>query len=85
MAEKFATIAQIVAGGGNSWTDVYQAYHRLLTWHEHTNAIEFIVAESRTDACMTRPNSKKLARWSARRASLPHGLSPRPSSELPPR
>ena len=41
-AEKFATIAQVVAGGGNSWTDLYQAYHRLLTWHEHTNAIDFI-------------------------------------------
>ena len=40
-AEKFATIAQTVAGGGNSWTDLYQAYHRLLAWHEHSNAIEF--------------------------------------------
>ena len=38
-AEKFATIAQAVAGGGNSWTEIYQAYHRLLAWHEHTNAI----------------------------------------------
>ncbi len=44
-AEKFATIAQIVAGGGNSWTDLYQAYHRLLTWHEHTNAIDFIAPD----------------------------------------
>lgn len=38
-AEKFATIAQAVTGGGNSWTDIFQAYHRLLTYHEHTDAI----------------------------------------------
>lgn len=41
-AEKFATIAQVVAGGGNSWADLYQAYHRLLAWHEHTNAIDVL-------------------------------------------
>ena len=51
-AEKFATIAQVVAGGGNSWTDLYQAYHRLLTWHEHTNAIDFIAPEPGTDAAL---------------------------------
>ena len=28
--------------GANSWTDLYQAYHRLMAWHEHTNAIDFI-------------------------------------------
>ena len=31
-----------VAGGGYPWTDIYQAYHRLLAYHEHTNAIDFI-------------------------------------------
>ena len=41
-AEKFATIAQVVAGGGYPWADVYQAYHRLLAWHEHTNAIDVV-------------------------------------------
>ncbi|MCE5268823.1 MAG: glycosyl hydrolase-related protein [Planctomycetaceae bacterium] len=43
--EKFATIAQVVSGGGNSWTDVCQAYHRLLAWHEHTNAIDHLGPE----------------------------------------
>ena len=43
-AEKFATIAQTIAGGGYPWTDVYQAYHRLLAWHEHTNAIDVVGA-----------------------------------------
>ena len=41
-AEKFATIAQVVTGGGYPWTDIYQAYHRLLAWHEHTNAIDVV-------------------------------------------
>ena len=41
-AEKYATIAQVLAGGGYPWTDVYQAYHRMLEYHEHTNAINYI-------------------------------------------
>ena len=41
-AEKFATIATTLAGGGYPWTDIYQAYHRLLLYHEHTDAIDFI-------------------------------------------
>jgi hypothetical protein len=41
-AEKFATIATALAGGGFPWTDIYQAYHRLLQYHEHTDAIDFI-------------------------------------------
>jgi hypothetical protein len=40
--EKFATIAQLIDGGGYPWTDIYQAYHRLLLYHEHTNAIDFV-------------------------------------------
>jgi hypothetical protein len=44
-AEKFSAAAQIIAGNGNSWTDIYQAYHRLLAWHEHTNAIDFIAPD----------------------------------------
>jgi hypothetical protein len=41
-AEKFSTIAQAVVGGGYPWTDIYQAYHRLLAYHEHTDAIDDI-------------------------------------------
>ena len=41
-AEKFAAIAQATTGAGYPWTDIYQAYHRLLAYHEHTNAIDFI-------------------------------------------
>jgi hypothetical protein len=36
-AEKFATIAATLAGGEYPWTDIYQAYHRLLLYHEHTD------------------------------------------------
>jgi hypothetical protein len=36
-AEKFATIAATLAGGDYPWTDIYQAYHRLLLYHEHTD------------------------------------------------
>lgn len=41
-AEKFSTIATMLAGGGYPWTDIYQAYHRMLNWHEHTDAIDFL-------------------------------------------
>jgi hypothetical protein len=41
-AEKFSTIAMALAGGGYPWADIYQAYHRLLAYHEHTDAIDFI-------------------------------------------
>jgi hypothetical protein len=41
-AEKFSTIATTLAGGGYPWTDIYQAYHRVLQYHEHTDAIDFI-------------------------------------------
>jgi hypothetical protein len=41
-AEKFSTIAATLAGDGYPWTDLYQAYHRLLQYHEHTDAIDFI-------------------------------------------
>lgn len=36
--EKFATIASTLTGGGYPWLQIYQAYHRLLAYHEHTNA-----------------------------------------------
>ena len=39
-AEKLSTIAQAVIGGGYPWVDLYQAYHRLLAYHEHTDAID---------------------------------------------
>jgi hypothetical protein len=41
-AEKFSSIAATLAGGGYPWTEIYQAYHRLLQFHEHTDAIDFI-------------------------------------------
>jgi hypothetical protein len=41
-AEKFSTIATVLAGGGYPWLDIYQAYHRVLNWHEHTDAIDFL-------------------------------------------
>jgi hypothetical protein len=44
-AEKFSTIATTLAGGGYPWTDIYQAYHRVLQYHEHTDAIDFINCE----------------------------------------
>ncbi len=36
--EKLATLAQARGGSAYPWTDLYQAYHRLLQYHEHTNA-----------------------------------------------
>ena len=39
-AEKFATIASVLAGGEYPWTDIYQAYHRLLLYHEHTDGTD---------------------------------------------
>lgn len=35
--EKWATIASAVTAGTFPWTDIYQAYHGLLMWGEHTN------------------------------------------------
>jgi len=61
-AEKFATVAQSLVGGGYPWTDVYQAYHRLLAYHEHTNAIDRIAPSARgCDA--TRPNWRRTVKW----------------------
>ena len=37
---------------GYPWTDIYQAYHRLLAYHEHTNAIDFIA-----------PNRERMRRY----------------------
>ena len=45
-AEKFSTIANALAGGGYPWTDIYQAYHRILTWHEHTDGTDFLNDEA---------------------------------------
>ena len=44
-AEKFSTIATVLAGGGYPWLDIYQAYHRLLTWHEHGHGTDFVYQE----------------------------------------
>ena len=44
-AEKFATIAGALGGGSYPWTDLYQAYHRLLLYHEHTDGIDHIAPE----------------------------------------
>jgi len=35
--EKWATIASAVSAGTFPWIDIYQAYHGLLMWAEHTN------------------------------------------------
>lgn len=35
--EKWATIASSVTAGSFPWIDIYQAYHGLLMWGEHTN------------------------------------------------
>ncbi|MCU0780657.1 MAG: discoidin domain-containing protein [Akkermansiaceae bacterium] len=44
-AEKLATITTVLRGGAFPWTGIYQAYHRLLLYHEHTNAIDFIAPQ----------------------------------------
>ncbi len=36
--EKLATMAQVLSGGGATWTALFQAYNRLMQYHEHTNA-----------------------------------------------
>lgn len=36
--ERLATIAMVLAGNGYPWRDIWQAYNRLLMYHEHTNA-----------------------------------------------
>ena len=36
--ETLASMAQALAGGGDQWIDLFQAYHRLLQYFEHTNA-----------------------------------------------
>ncbi len=48
-AEKFSTIATALGGGGYPWIDLYQAYHRLLTYHEHSDGSRF-TGISRADA-----------------------------------
>lgn len=39
-AETFSTIAAALAGGGYPWQDLWEAYNRLLMYHEHTNAAD---------------------------------------------
>ncbi|MBN2577814.1 MAG: hypothetical protein JXB10_02400 [Pirellulales bacterium] len=46
-AEKFATVASVLAGGEYPWTDIYQAYHRLLLFHEHTQGPDNVFDGSR--------------------------------------
>lgn len=36
--EKCATLAMLQGDAGYPWEDIWQAYHRLLMYHEHTNA-----------------------------------------------
>lgn len=38
VTEKLATVAQALGGAPYPWAEIYQAYHRLLQYHEHTNA-----------------------------------------------
>jgi hypothetical protein len=53
--EKFATIASTLAGGEYPWTDVYQAYHRLLLYHEHTDGADnaFDLSRENVQRCET--------------------------------
>ena len=37
-AETFNTLAQVMAGGNDQWINLFQGYHRLLQYFEHTNA-----------------------------------------------
>ena len=36
--ERFAAISQALFGQGFPWTDIFEGYHQLLTFHEHTMA-----------------------------------------------
>ena len=36
--ETLASVTQALAGGGDQWIDLFQGYHRLLQYWEHTNA-----------------------------------------------
>jgi len=36
--ETLASVAQALAGGGDQWINLWQGYHRLLQYFEHTNA-----------------------------------------------
>ncbi len=36
--ETLASMTQVLAGGGDQWINLFQAYHRLLQYFEHTNA-----------------------------------------------
>ena len=36
--EKLSTLAMVLGGKGYPWVDIWQAYHRLLMYHEHTDA-----------------------------------------------
>lgn len=36
--ETLASMAQALAGGGDQWVNLFQGYHRLLQYFEHTNA-----------------------------------------------
>ena len=36
--ETLASVAQALAGGGDQWINLFQGYHRLLQYWEHTNA-----------------------------------------------
>jgi hypothetical protein len=54
-AEKLATIAAALSGGEYPWTDVYQAYHRLLLYHEHTDGADnaFDLSRENVQRCET--------------------------------
>ena len=40
-AEKLATVASALTPGGYPWEDLFQSYHRLLVYHEHTDGAAF--------------------------------------------
>ncbi len=54
----------MLAGGEYPWTDIYQAYHRLLLYHEHTDGPDNAFDGSRENTQrITKPSRQKSGRW----------------------
>ena len=72
-AEKFATIASVLAGGEYPWTDIYQAYHRLLLYHEHTDGPDNAFDGAARTLSGSKPNRRRCGKWSTMPSSSPTG------------
>ena len=83
-AEKFATIASTLAGGEYPWTDIYQAYHRLLLYHEHTDGTDNAYEPSRENTQRVETEQAELREMVRRREVLRRPRPPkRPSIAWP--